>query len=98
MVNEHTCLDTCLIISRRSASASSCILAVTSLLPARRGFPADLGGDMALLLEGGGDGDLCRTQEHVGAATLLPSAVQSADPQQPAVEWKTWQLAASLVE
>lgn len=60
---ERTCLDTCFIISRRSASASSCILAVTSLLPARLELVGDLGGDLGgdtgLPLEDGGDGDLC---------------------------------------
>ena len=59
----NTCFDTCLMISRRSASASSCILAVTSFLPARRGLAGDLGGDMALPLESGGD--LCTKKEDV---------------------------------
>ena len=45
-------------MSRRSASASSCILAVSSLLPARRGLKGDFGGDDALPLEGGGEDDL----------------------------------------
>lgn len=57
-----TCLESCLIMSRRSASASSCSLGVSSERPTRcRGLGGDLGGEGDRPpLEAGGDGDLKR--------------------------------------
>ena len=57
-LRELTCLETCLIMSSRSASASSCSLGVNSERAARRGLAGDLGGEGALPpLEGGGTGE-----------------------------------------
>ena len=58
------------MISKRSASASSCSLGVRSERPTRRGLGGDFGGELPLpLLEGGGDGDLNSIHGYLSAHT-----------------------------